>query len=482
MRWDEDPTTLALMHTTQTDQPICSVPAEFPTLNLLYSGSAGVVGRARALRIGVTPIGRDITEDEGIALPDDHRASRRHARVELLEELGSAAPRHSVHVLDEESKNGTFVNGMRITRAALCEGDLLRIGNSLMLLRFEPNRRLDGEVAPLFGRAPALRQVRHQLIQVAGSLTTVLLFGEPGVGKELAARTLHQRSGRQGELVAVNCAAIPEHLAESLLFGHERGAFSGASTSHDGFFRAAQGGTLFLDEVGELPLSLQPKLLRALQEREVVPVGRTRPVPVDVRVVAATNRDLPQAVLSGSFRADLHARLSGAIIELPSLRARREDILPLLLRALCVDPVLPVPRLSARLAEALLLYHWPNNVRELMQIADALQPHLKDGAELDLPLIVNRLKPAATPAPLSSSDEMQLPSDGLSKLRAKTKKPTLVAESDTEPIGPRLSREALERLGKETNWNISQLARLVGRSRRQVRRWMEEYGIRRKGV
>lgn len=482
MLWGEDQTTLTFMHTTQTDQPVCPVPATFPTLHLLYSGRAGVVGRARALRIGVMPIGRDLTEDEGIALPDDHRASRRHARVELTEARGTEGQQHAVRVLDEDSKNGTFVNGVRISSVVLRDGDVLRIGNSLLLLRHEPSRRLDAEAPALVGRAPALRRVRHELMQVASSLTAVLLFGEPGVGKELAARTLHQYSGRRGELVAVNCAAIPEHLAESLLFGHERGAFSGANTSHEGFFRVAQGGTLFLDEVGELPLSLQPKLLRALQEREVMPVGRTRPVPVDVRIVAATNRDLPQVVQDGGFRADLYARLSGAVIELPPLRARREDILPLLMRSLGTDQTSPAPLLTARLAEALVLYHWPNNVRELLQVADALQPYLKEGLELDLPPVADRLKPDEQLSQPATSEEIRTQHSGLPipEPLAKPTKPTLTTENTTEPMGPRLSREALERLGRETNWNISQLARLVGRSRRQVRRWMEEYGIHRK--
>ncbi len=221
----------------------------------------------------------------------------------------------------------------------------------------------------LLGTSPAMRQVYQLLDRVGASQASVLITGESGTGKELVARALHERGPRQsGPFVAVNCAAVPEALLESELFGHTRGAFTDAQRARSGLFLRAHGGTLFLDEIGELALPLQPKLLRALQERKVRPVGSDDEVPCDVRVVAATNRDLEAAVEERRFREDLFFRLNVIHVPLPPLRARGGDIL--VLAQHFIERYAPqagkrVAGLSPAAAERLLAYAWPGNVREL---------------------------------------------------------------------------------------------------------------------
>ncbi len=224
----------------------------------------------------------------------------------------------------------------------------------------------------IIGHSAALQQVLHEVDVVAQSDLPVLLMGETGTGKELFAQRVHTSSARaKGPMVHVNCAALPESLAESELFGHVRGAFSGATTDRAGRFEAARGGTIFLDEVGELPLSIQAKLLRTLQNGEVQRLGADKPVKVDVRVVAATNRALKEAVSQGSFRADLYHRLSVYPVHVPPLRERGDDVLLLAGHFLEVNRArlgLRSLRLDAAAEAALLRYGWPGNVRELEHV------------------------------------------------------------------------------------------------------------------
>jgi transcriptional regulator with GAF, ATPase, and Fis domain len=221
----------------------------------------------------------------------------------------------------------------------------------------------------MVGESPRMKKVYRLLGRAAASDSTVLLCGESGTGKELAARALHQGSPRAGKpLVAVNCATLSETLLESELFGHERGAFTGAVARQIGKAEAADGGTLFLDEVGEIPLPVQAKLLRFLQERQIERVGSTRPIQVDLRVLAATNRDLGKAVREGTFRKDLYYRLNVITLHLPPLRERREDI-PLLashFAALTSGRLgRPLTGFTSEARLCLLRYDWPGNVREL---------------------------------------------------------------------------------------------------------------------
>ncbi|MEY2341107.1 sigma-54-dependent transcriptional regulator [Acidithiobacillus sp. IBUN Pt1247-S3] len=250
-----------------------------------------------------------------------------------------------------------------------------------------------GQDGDLIAEAPSMRRCLERAAKVAQSDATVLLSGESGVGKEVLARYLHQHSPRaKSPFVAVNCAAIPETLLEATLFGHEKGAFTGATQASAGKFEQAQGGTLLLDEVTEMPLPLQAKLLRVLQERELERVGGQRTIPLNIRVVATSNRDLDAAVKSGQFRSDLYYRLQVFPLQIPTLRERREDILPLaqhLLREAASSLGLNPRSLAPRAEQVLLAYDWPGNVRELQ---NAMQRALilADGDEiqaldLDLP-------------------------------------------------------------------------------------------------
>jgi len=257
--------------------------------------------------------------------------------------------------------------------------------------------------ADLFGQDPAMRRVATLVEKAASTRTTVLITGDSGTGKEHAARILHELSGRaKGPFCVINCGALPEALMESELFGHEKGAFTGAATASPGLFRQAEGGTLLLDEVGELPLALQVKLLRVLQERKVRPVGSSTEVDVDVRVLAATNRDVEQDVESGHFRKDLYYRLNVIRVELPPLLQRRSDIRPLagqIVRHFAEEFDKPHLRLSAAALRALEAYDFPGNIRELENLierAAALAAGDEIGLE-DLPDQVSGLTPTAPP-------------------------------------------------------------------------------------
>jgi formate hydrogenlyase transcriptional activator len=257
----------------------------------------------------------------------------------------------------------------------------------------EENRYLQEEIKSLHnfeeivGQSPAIKRVFKAIETVAPAGTTVLVLGETGTGKELVARALHNLSSRRGKaLVKVNCAALPAGLIESELFGHEKGAFTGAIARKIGRFELAHGGTLFLDEIGDLPLELQPKLLRVVQEGEFERVGASHTTTVDVRVIAATNRDLETAVREGRFRSDLYYRLNVFPIRLPPLRERKEDI-PLLVRYLALRYGTRlgkrIPEMSKETMEGLRAYTWPGNVRELENVIERAML-LSEGAELDL--------------------------------------------------------------------------------------------------
>ncbi|MCB9793942.1 MAG: sigma 54-interacting transcriptional regulator [Alphaproteobacteria bacterium] len=254
-----------------------------------------------------------------------------------------------------------------------------------------PRRPHHRALKPILGRSAALASVLHRAVEVADAELPVLILGDPGTGKESLARALHELSGRRGAFVPVDLGALPARLAESELFGHVRGAFTGAERDREGAFRAADGGTLFLDELGNLPLALQVKLLRALQERRVRPLGADRDQPVDVRVLAATNADLESLVRQGRFRADLLGRLDAVTLRLPPLRERAEDIPLLAERFLAAARGEDAPGFSEAATQVLLEHDWPGNIRELgnvVRLAAALAP---EGA----PVPVQALGPLA---------------------------------------------------------------------------------------
>jgi formate hydrogenlyase transcriptional activator len=257
----------------------------------------------------------------------------------------------------------------------------------------------------IIGESPALKKVLEQLQTVAPTDSTILLLGETGTGKELIARAIHNLSTRRERtLVKVNCAAIPTGLLESELFGHEKGAFTGAIAQRVGRFELAHRGTLFLDEVGDIPLELQPKLLRVLQEQEFERLGSARTIRVDVRMVAATNVDLAQKVAENQFRSDLYYRLNVFPVTIPPLRERREDI-PLLVRYFAQKYARrmkkPIDAIPTKAMTALTEYHWPGNVRELENFIER-GVILSRGAELQIPLA--ELKQRTKVAPLAHAD------------------------------------------------------------------------------
>jgi DNA-binding NtrC family response regulator len=279
---------------------------------------------------------------------------------------------------DPHSKNGAVVDARVTRRTVVGDGMVIELGHTFFVFRNAPVERdaaHDVGDAELAAGAPALRTFDGALAErfatlerVAPAEVSVLLRGETGTGKELVARAVHELSGRSGAFVAVNCGALPPNLIEAELFGHRRGAFTGAVGERLGLVRSADGGTLFLDEVGELPATSQAAFLRVLQEREVVPVGVDRPVKVDVRLCAATLRDLEALVASGQFRRDLYARLFGLTVELPPLRRRRVDIGLLARHLLRLIPDGTQLRLAPAALRALLRHDWPLNIRELEKV------------------------------------------------------------------------------------------------------------------
>ena len=323
----------------------------------------------RALRIGKAPSGNEIILSDGAV-------SRHHCVIEPG--LGSAVLR------DLRSTNGTILNGVPIEAAELRGPAWLRVGRTE--LRLLPSSKGSH---PLVGDSPLMQELRQQIDTLASTDLPVVIFGETGTGKELVARALHDRGQRRrGPFVAVNCGALPKELIESELFGHERGAFTGASSKRRGLFQAADAGTLFLDEVGEMPLQLQPRLLRVLESGLVRPIGTEREVAVSVRIVAASHVDLRTQVRAQKFRQDLYYRLAGVVVLVPALRNHLEDVPQLTDHLLCTLAVgKKMCTLSEAARRALLEHSWPGNVRELRHVlgrAVALASPFIDAADLGL--------------------------------------------------------------------------------------------------
>jgi len=353
---------------------------------LLRPAGAGARPPILRLRTGRCVVG---TGDDCDLLLSDPTVSRAHAEFQLVPE--------GVAVTDLGSRNGTFYLGQRIQKAVLSPGATVELGNTRVAIETDAKALgaeapYDaGEYAGVIGASASMRRLFGALKKLEGSLVPVLIEGESGTGKEVVARALHERSRvAKGPLVSVNCGALPRELVASELFGHKRGAFTGAVASRVGAFDEADGGTLFLDEIGELPLELQPTLLRALEIGEIRTLGDDRPHRVTVRLVAATNRDLSEAIAGGTFREDLYYRLAVVRLMLPPLRERREDIAPLARHFVERAGLAPLPD---EIVEALKARPYPGNVRELrnvVQAFDALgvlpEPSRRAGATLDLAL------------------------------------------------------------------------------------------------
>ncbi|MCA9622846.1 MAG: sigma 54-interacting transcriptional regulator, partial [Myxococcales bacterium] len=335
-------------------------------------------------------------------------------------------------------------------------------GENVYLRRREGKVRFDN----IIGEAPAMKIVLAQLERVIDTRATVCIAGETGTGKELIASAVHNQSQRQDKMfVAQNCAALPENLLESELFGHRRGAFTSADSDKKGLFEIADGGTLFLDEMGEMPLTLQAKLLRVLQEGEVLPVGATKPVRVDARVIAATWRDLRALADAGGFRLDLYARMSPWEIRVPALRSRRADLLAWIERihqhwrrerGLHPD----VPRFEANAVERLLLFPWSDNLRGI----DRLVHQQSSDAVYDVP-----------------PDWAAIPRGPAPALAAPTAAVVIEEGSSDRPKRrSRPSREELVQALAAHDGSVRATAKALGRERRLIYRWMELYGLRSK--
>ncbi len=404
----------------------------------------------------------------------DPRMSSKHARLVredggwLLEDVGST--------------NGSFVEGKRTTQALLDEPTIITLGATCFL--FDPEEAVpEGTKTAVVdstslksrprGTATLVPVVEHampRLVRVAMSKLSVLLLGESGAGKEVLARTVHQLSGRQGSFVAINCGALAPSLVESQLFGHVKGAFSGATRDEPGLVRASSGGTLFLDEIGELPASAQATMLRVLQEKEVLPVGGTKPVAVDLRVVAATLKPIDE---SETFRADLYARVSAFVHRLTPLRERRGDI------GLIIADLLPriaaeraqQLRFAPDLATALASHAFPLNVRELEHVLSvALVTSTEDLLRLDS--VGEALKPSRTShvpdSARDSSRERKEPRESLSPARSV---PRPLNDEDLK------LKEELTAALTRTRGNVSEISRTMGKTRMQIHRWMKRFGL-----
>ncbi|MBI3070624.1 MAG: sigma 54-interacting transcriptional regulator [Deltaproteobacteria bacterium] len=442
----------------------CEHPYAAPSRHSLAGLDDVVIGRGTVR--SVEREGGNAAGHLDVRLPD-HWVSGTHARI--------------VHVFgqwvleDLQSKNGTSVGGRPIAKQALVDGDVIEIGHTLLLFKLgatldafgPPDVAADALEAVATPRlstlSPGLSLVFATIPRIAASPVSVVVGGETGTGKEVVARAVHELSRRTGAFVAVNCGAIPENLIASELFGHRRGSFSGAVDDSLGLVRAADGGTLFLDEIGDLSTTSQAAFLRVLQEREVMPVGGLRAVPVDLRLIAATHRDLGDLIDSEKFRPDLLARISGFTLTMPPLRTRREDI------GLLIATILS--RLDAArfagvtfetdAARALLQYDWPLNIRELEKCVGAaavlaggrsvLRTHLPEAVQ------------AAAVQPIVAKDRQ--------------------ADEDVEPDDARLSdadrrlRAELVRLLAEHSGNVSAVAREMGKARMQIQRWMKRFRL-----
>jgi len=410
------------------------------------------MGRALRLEPGAhAVVGSDPTCD--LVLTDE-RVSRRHLEVRC-------EPKGFL-LRDLESRNGTFYEGSRLTEARVLAGATLKLGRTYLRILPEPEvldvppsrARAFGE---LVGESLAMREVFAVLERAAASDVTVLLEGETGTGKELAARGLHEASARRGApFVAVDCGALPENLVESTLFGHLRGAFTGAAGAREGAFRRAEGGTLFLDELDSVPLPVQARLLRAIETREVRPLGSDATHPVDLRLLCASRSALESRVAEGAFRPDLYYRVSVLRVALPPLRSRREDVAPIVRALLRRRGITPGEVAGSKL-DALFAHDWPGNVRELRNVIDralALKPEASSFAELPL-----RLAPGGAGDDLAV--QLHLP----------------WAEAKARTVDA-FEKRYLAALIDRCEGNVSAAAREAQMDRKHLRTLLEKHGLR----
>ena len=444
-------------------------------------------------------------DDNDIVINDD-TVSRYHCKI-VQDDTGYA-------LVDNRSTNGTFVNKVRIREAFLKPGCTLSVGQSQ--LRFNA-REDEVQIVPsradrcagLIGGNAKMREIYASIEKIAPTATTVVIDGETGTGKEVVAQAIHSLSPRsRNDCVVFDCGAVPPNLIESELFGHEKGSFTGAVMTREGLFEQADGGTLFLDELGELPIDLQPKLLRALEQREVRRVGSTKAAKVDVRIIAATNRNLEDEVKAGRFRQDLFYRLSVVRLHLPALRERADDI-PLLVQHFLdtgsynfplgkAQGAPKVRRVSREAMTALQNYPWPGNVRELVNVIERAVSFC-DGEQLesaDLPDYVRSARPGARAATVTGTTRRAPAATPASATPVVSMDPNAPAPTPPEELlgegvtfkdakerwVASFERDYILQMLRRNSGNISHAARAADIDRKYFRKLMKKYDIEAAGV
>jgi len=434
-----------------------------PCTILMHEPGGGLALRVQRMRVMVVDgpdQGRDIVSEgttvrvgshpQNDLVLTDPTVSRQHCEISFEDAR--------IKVIDRGSVNGTFASGVRIWSAEITPGTVLRVGRtSLQVSAAEDTIRVplsrNDRFGALLGNSVKMRQLFAILERVAPTDETVLLEGESGTGKELAAEGLHAQSRRaDGPFVIFDCGATPRELVESALFGHVRGAFTGAIADRAGVFEEADGGTLFLDEIGELPIDLQPKLLRALERREIRRVGESAYRPVDVRIVAATNRSLEEEVNARRFREDLYYRLAVVRVTLPTLRARPEDI-PLLVNHFIrqASPADPGVRLPEHVLASFMTQPWRGNVRELR----------------------NAVRRALSVADYSTDSLVPPPPSPMGGHSAET-----LSRLPYPEALERFERDYFEAALRESGGNISAAARRTGVNRKLIQRLLKRHGLK----
>lgn len=449
---------------------------------------------------GIVRVGRDLSSDIRI---DDQSVSRQHLALHVgfaieVEDLGSANGTQLFRVEQEdenEAPTRRHSGESRLNRGErrlLEPGDFIRAGAALILV--QPRRPSSSRVGRLASEPPSegpavlldpqMKRAYEIALRAAQSGISVLITGETGSGKEIFAETIHQRSNRRNKpLLRLNCAALTESLLESELFGHERGAFTGANQAKAGLLESNDQGTVFLDEIGEMPLSTQAKLLRVLEERSILRVGATKPRPIDVRFIWATNRDLRSEAAAGRFRNDLYYRIAGVEFAIPPLRQRQIEIEPLarlFLRRFCERSRLPVPEITEEALAAMHRYPWPGNVRELKNVMERA-PFVCEGGPLTAELIPNALVSAESGLFSAEDNEatqvIPKPANTFRATPSRLESNELDSDAALPPIDSEQERKRVLQALEQCAGNQTRAAKVLGVSRRTLINRLERLNL-----
>jgi len=452
-----------------------------------YVGGRATSARLRRCRVEVIS-GPDAGLVRDVEAPVIRIGARRGNDVQLTDSKVSGLhceirlDDRGYRLRDLDSTNGTYVSSLRINDIYIQPGAQIALGSTRV--KFDPlGESVEIELADtdrfgsMIGRSVKMRELFARLEKLARSDTTVLITGETGAGKELVAEALHDNSTRgqkDAPFVVLDCGSIPPNLIESELFGHERGAFTGATSSYAGAFERAHGGTVFLDEIGELPLAMQPKLLRVLERKEVRRVGGAKTIEVDVRIVAATNRDLGVEVNRGRFREDLYYRLAVARVHVPPLRERKDDLPLLIEHILATTPGGETASIAQETIDLMMKHDWPGNVRELRNVIEravllAESPEHEDS-----------LRRAPAPAPRSEPSITVTPSQTATSAEASMTVPVDVGipfKLAKQNVISEFERRYISRLLAQHDGNISAAARAAGIDRMSIHKMLHRLGL-----